>query len=117
MREPARDRERLLHIQEALSNIKEFTDGIIREQLFSDKMRYFAVVKNIEIVGEAANMLTLEFREKHCDLPWKAIIGMRNVIVHDYINIHEDLLWDTVKNDIPELEKHISAYLKEFQNE
>ena len=117
MRESARDKERLLHIMEAISNIKEFTDGIMREQLFSDKMRYFAVVKNIEIIGEASNMLTLEFRDNHCDLPWNAIVGMRNVIVHDYINIHEDLLWDTVTNDIPELETHISAYLLEFKQE
>ena len=85
-----------------------------RSQFFSDKMRYFAVVKNIEIIGEAANMLTIAFREQHKDLPWRAIVGMRNVIVHDYINIHEDLLWTTITNDLDELELHITDYLKEF---
>lgn len=101
-------------MMEAISNIREFTLGVTYDQLFSDKMRYFAVVKNIEIIGEAANMLTYDFREKHNDLPWKAIVGMRNVIVHDYINVHKDLLWYTVSNDIDELEKHISAYLNEL---
>lgn len=112
MREPARDKERLLHMLEAISNIKDFTQGITREVLFSDKMRYFAVVKNIEIIGEAAHMLTEDFRGSHTELPWKAIIGMRNVIVHDYINIHEDLLWETIQNDLAPLENQLKEYLK-----
>jgi len=112
MREKTRDKERLLHMLDAINNIEEFTNGILREQLFSDKMRYFAVVKNVEIIGEAANMLTLEFRDTHTELPWRAITGMRNVIVHDYINIHEDLLWDTVQNDVPDLKKQIFIYLE-----
>lgn len=97
---------------EAISNIKDFTQGITREVLFSDKMRYFAVVKNIEIIGEAAHMLTEDFRGSHTELPWKAIIGMRNVIVHDYINIHEDLLWETIQNDLAPLENQLKKYLK-----
>ena len=112
MREPARDKERLLHMLEAISNIREFSQNISREVLFSDKMRYFAVVKNIEIIGEAAHMLTEDFRSSHSELPWKAIIGMRNVIVHDYINIHEDLLWDTIQNDLDPLENQLKEYLK-----
>lgn len=112
MREPARDKERLLHMLEAIKNIEEFTHEVSREQLFHDKMRYFAVVKNIEIVGEAANMLTLEFKNSHTELPWKAITGMRNVIVHDYVNIHEDILWDTIQNDVPALKKQLAIYLK-----
>lgn len=112
MREATRDKERLLHILDAISNIEEFTASVTRKQLFCDKMRYFAVVKNVEIIGEAANMLTLEFRESHTELPWRAITGMRNVIVHDYVNIHEDLLWDTIQNDIPVLKRQISIYLE-----
>ncbi len=100
---------------EAINNIEEFTRDITREQLFHDKMRYFAVVKNIEIIGEAANMLTLEFKKTHTELPWKAIIGMRNVIVHDYINIHEDLLWETIQDDVPYLKSQILIYLNSMQ--
>ena len=111
MREPARDKERLQHMLDAINNIHEFTDNVSREQLFADKMRYYAVVKNVEIIGEAANMLSFEFRESHTELPWKAIVDMRNVIVHDYINIHEDLLWDTIQNDIKFLETQLSRYI------
>lgn len=112
MREAVRDKERLLHILEAIGNIEEFTKDISRSMLFCDKMRYFAVVKNVEIIGEAANMLTIEFRSSHTELPWRAITGMRNVIVHDYVNIHEDLLWDTIQNDVPTLKKQIRIYLE-----
>lgn len=114
MREQARDKERLLHILDAIANVKEFTDGISREMLFNDKMRYYAVVKNIEIIGEASYMLSTEFKENHNELPWKAIVGMRHVIVHDYVNIHEDLLWDTVTNDLIPLQQQIEIYLSEF---
>lgn len=111
MRETARDRERLLHMLDAICNIEEFTTSISRQQLFGDKMRYYAVVKNVEIIGEAANMLTQEFRDTHTELPWRAITGMRNVIVHDYVNIHEDMLWDTIQNDVPVLKNQINIYL------
>jgi len=99
---------------EAINNIEEFTSGISKDLLFADKMRYFAVVKNVEIIGEAANMLTNEFRESHTELPWRAIVGMRNVIVHDYVNIHKDLLWSTIQEDVPSLKNQISIYLEEF---
>lgn len=114
MREQVRDKERLLHILDAIANVKEFTDNISRETLFRDKMRYYAVVKNIEIIGEASYMLSNEFKELHTELPWKAIVGMRHVIVHDYVNIHEDLLWDTVTNDLAPLKQQIESYIKEL---
>ena len=115
MREPARDRERLQHILDAIGMVKEFTVGITREELFENKMRYFAVVKNIEIIGEAANMLTKEFREAHTELPWPSIIAMRNVIVHDYVNVHEDLLWDTILYALDPLEGQVKKYIEAFQ--
>jgi len=114
MREENRNKERLLHILDAISMVREFTNGISKEQLFAEKMRYFAVVKNIEIIGEAAYMLTLPWKESHPELPWKAIVGMRHIIVHDYVNIHKDLLWDTVTNDLDPLETQIKHYLLDF---
>ena len=64
MREPERDYGRLQDIIQAANNILSFTEGHTQEQLSSDKLRYFAVVKNVEIIGEAAYMLSLEFKEK-----------------------------------------------------
>ena len=79
MREPERDNGRLQDIIQAAKHIISFTEGLSYEELSSDKLRYFAVVKNVEIIGEAAYMLSLEFKEKHSQIPWKDIIGMRHV--------------------------------------
>lgn len=113
MRETARDRERLLHIKEAIGRIKRYMDGVDADTLRSDDMRYYAVVKNIEIIGEAANMLTAEFREAHPTTQWKMIIGMRNYITHEYFQVKFGVVKEVLTLDLPELEEQIDKYLSE----
>lgn len=85
MREKPRDRERLLHILEAAKNILEFTEGKTYEDFLSDKMAQFAVVKNFEIIGEAAYHLTAALREKtKHKIEWRKIMAFRHILVHDY---------------------------------
>ena len=84
MREPIRDRERLEHIKAAIDRIIRYTSDKSYEDLVADDMMYYAVVKNIEIIGEAANMLTQQFQQLHTETPWKMVKGMRNYIVHEY---------------------------------
>ena len=71
MREQLRDRERLEHILAAINRVSRYTTGKTYQDLLADDMMYYAVVKNIEIMGEAANMLTFEFREAHPEIKWK----------------------------------------------
>lgn len=111
MREPERDYGRLQDILQAANNILFFTEGRSREQLSSDKLRYFAVVKNVEIIGEAAYMLSLEFKEKHKHIPWDDIIRMRHVLVHGYATILPELLWHTALEDVPLLKEQIEAII------
>lgn len=113
MREVARDRERLIHIKEAISRINRYIAEIDLEHLLDDDMRYYAVVKNIEIIGEAANMLTDEFKSTHQTTPWKMIIGMRNYIIHEYFQVKFGVVKEVLTLDLPELEKQIDAYLME----
>ena len=103
MREPIRDRERLEHIRTAIHRIIRYTSGKSYDDLIADDMMYYAVVKNIEIIGEAANMLTRQFQDLHPETPWKMVKGMRNYIVHEYFQIDDIVVWDVVKNNIPEL--------------
>ena len=103
MREPERDKGRLLDIIQAANNIISFTDGYSIEELSDDKLRYFAVVKNVEIIGEAAYMLSLSFKEAHNEIPWNDIIKMRHVLVHGYATIMPELLWHTALIDVPQL--------------
>lgn len=79
-------------------------------------MMYYAVVKNIEIIGEASNMLTEEFRNAHPDTPWKLVNGMRNYIVHEYFQVDNNVVWDVITGDLTLLEKQIIAYIMEEPN-
>ena len=91
----------------------QFAAGISYEEFVKDRMRYFAIMKNIEIIGEAANMLTVDFRERHTELPWEQIIGMRHVLVHGYAQISDMKLWRTVTKDLLPLYQIVSRWLSE----
>ena len=111
MRERARDKGRLEDIIEYSENIIELMSGVTYSELITDKRTYYAVMKNIEIVGEAAYMLTKAFKEAYPETPWRVIQGMRNILVHDYTNVLPATLYDTAINGIPELKQQIEKYL------
>lgn len=115
MRERDRDYGRLQDIIMASNNIMAFTEGHSLEELSVDRLRYFAVVKNVEIIGEAAFMLTPEFKESHQEIPWDDIIKMRHILVHGYATILPELLWHTALIDVPELKKSIELLLDKGQ--
>ena len=111
MREQYKDRERLEHILHAIDRVLRYTDGKSYEELVSNDMMYYAVVKNIEIMGEAANMLTSDFITSHPETPWKQVRGMRNYIVHEYFQIDDVVVWDVVTNNLKPLREQIEKYL------
>ena len=113
MREKPRDKGRLLHIQQAISNIETFLDGKTAEDFLLDQMLYFAVVKNMEIIGEAAYMLTNEFRNTHPATNWRDIIDMRHILVHGYYQVDSKIVWASIRNDLPILKMQVAEYLKE----
>lgn len=113
MREPRRDKERLEHILVAIERVNRYIAGKTYQDLVDDDMMYYAVVKNIEIIGEAANMLTTEFQESHPNTPWKKVKGMRNYIVHEYFQIDDIVVWEVATKSLVELKEQISQYLEE----
>ena len=115
MREPLRDKERLNHMLAATERVIRYTSGKTYDDLKADDMMYYAVVKNIEILGEAANLLSPEFIASHPATPWKQVRGLRNYIVHEYFQIDDVVVWGVVKTDIPILHTQITEYLTEFQ--
>lgn len=112
MREEAKNQWRITHILEAIKRIYRYVDGQTYESFIADDMRYYAVVKNIEIIGEAANMLTFSFREQHPHIPWKAICGMRNYIVHEYFAVDEKVVWEVVTSDLPNLQSKLELLIQ-----
>lgn len=113
MREQTKDRSRLDHILHAMERIRRYTKDKTFGDFVADDMMYYAVVKNLEIIGEASNMLTDEFRNGHPQTPWKQVNGMRNYIVHEYFQVDNNVVWDTVTNDLPLLEQQVTSYLDE----
>ena len=88
-------------------------EGYSFEALVADKRTYYSVVKNIEVVGEAAYMLTKAFKKVHPATPWKLVQGMRHVLVHDYATIDDRELYNTAVNDMLPLRQQIERYLAE----
>ncbi len=111
MRENVRDRDRLEHIVEAITNILDFADGKTKEELEADKLRYYGIVKNIEIIGEAAYKLTHAFCREHPETPWEFIMKMRHVLVHDYYQISSKEVWNVIKEDLKPLREQVTSYL------
>lgn len=113
MRERARDRGRLEDIVHYSDNVRMMIEGMQYEDFVEDIRTYFAVMKNIEIVGEAAFMLTKAFQSSHPDTPWKVIQGMRHYLVHGYSTVMPETLFETATNGIPELRRQVESYLAE----
>lgn len=111
MRETERDPLRIEHMLEAANNIMEFMKGKRLIDLQNDKILFFAVVKNIEIIGEAAFMLTKEYREAHPDIPWRQIAGMRHVLVHDYYKISPQEIYNVYAQNLSKLIEDLKPLL------
>ncbi len=110
------DRTRLRHMLEAVQEATAFARGRTREDLNRDRMLVLSLVKEIEIVGEAASQLSQEAREQLPGVPWVDIIGMRNRLVHAYFDINLNILWKTVQNDLPPLITELAKLNIDLEN-
>ena len=96
-------------IRDSIEAIKRYTAGLTKEDFFSSTEKQDAVYRRLEVIGEAANRLPDEFRNQYSLIPWHKIVGMRNVLIHEYDSIDLDRVWETIQRDIPTLEKHIKS--------
>jgi len=105
------DRTYLSHIREAIESIEDYLESITYDKFMSNKMMIDAVVRELEIVGEASNSLSGEFREKHSEMLWRQMKNMRNFLIHEYFGVNTKVVWDTCKEDLPKLKKLIDDLL------
>ena len=97
----------LEHIIDAVKDIESFTRGLTKSQFLKNKLRQSAVIRQLEIIGEASKNLPENFREKYSEVEWKKIAGTRDKIIHHYFGIDLNTVWDIIQEDIPDLKEKI----------
>ena len=103
----AEDRIRLLHMVEAAQMALQFASGRTQGDLQSDQMLLFAVIRAIEVLGEAASKVSEDVRMANAHIPWKAIVGMRNRLIHAYFDVDTTMVWRTLQVEIPTILPHL----------
>ena len=98
-----RDEAYLLDILIAAQKALEFVEGMSREEFAHSELHQNAVIRPLEIIGEAAARVSLETQEAHPEIAWQQMIGMRNRLIHEYFRINLEAVWDTVRSDLPRL--------------
>jgi uncharacterized protein with HEPN domain len=101
----------LADIRDCCIRVIGWCAGLESAQLFEDEMRRDAVLRNLELLGEAAKRVTIQTRERFIQIPWRSIAGFRDVLAHGYFQLDEDAVWDVISNEVPVLLGHIQDAL------
>lgn len=106
----------LINIQECIQAIQVYTqEG--KSAFFAEKIIQDAVIRNLEIMGEATKRLSLEIREQYSHIPWRQIAGLRDVVIHDYLKVDLDEIWGIIEIDLPVLKPQINQIIQEQAKE
>lgn len=105
------DKARLQHILDAIAEIERYTQSTSYEDFHSNSMMHYATVKQLEIIGEAANHITEDLKRTSTQVPWKEIIGLRNILIHEYFGIDTKLVWDIINTELPAFHSQIKDLL------
>jgi len=97
----------------AIGKIRRYTKGLSKQSFAGDEKTLDAVVRNLEVIGEAVKQLPAELRTRDLSVDWQKIGGLRDVLIHQYFGIDVDILWDIIENKLPALEVSVSALLRE----
>lgn len=105
----------LEHILECIELIEEYTRNLSKEEFLKSSQAQDSVVRRLEVIGEASKNLLEEFKELYSDIPWKKILAMRNMLIHEYFAVNLNVVWKTVQEDIPELKKYVTKILEDYK--
>jgi len=101
-------------IVESITDIRDFTTGQTRESFSTDKKTIKAVVRSLEVIGEAASKLPQHIRDRYPEISWQEIIGMRNRLIHEYFGVDLDIVWQTIEEDLEPLDKMVKKIISEL---
>lgn len=105
------DLECVQDIKEAITRIEHYTKGLTYRKFLRDIKTQDAVVRNLEIMGEAVKTISADFRKKHADVEWTSIARMRDKLVHHYFGVNWEIVWDVVRQKLPQLKSQIERVL------
>lgn len=109
-----RDRVYLVHILECIARIERYTsDG--KHSFFADTLLQDAVIRNLQILAESTTRLSDALKTRHQEVEWRNIAGFRNVVVHDYLGVDLDQIWEVVERDLPGLKDQVASILQELR--
>ncbi len=112
MRDRLKDSGRLQHMLDMALLLEAEKNNYSLNKIKSDRVAFYGLSKIVEIIGEAAYMITKEYKSLHTEIPWRQIEGMRHVLVHGYFSISAEVLWDVVENDIPNIIPALREYVR-----
>ncbi len=104
----------LADILAAIESIGSFVEGMSLDEFLADDKTASAVVRKLEVIGEAAKQVPAAIRQQYPEVPWKEMAGMRDVLIHFYFGVNLRLVWKTVQEDLPTTQKHIARILEEL---
>ncbi len=95
------------HILDCIRKIKEFSEGLSFKEFSGNELVQDAIIRNIEFIGEASKKISSETKQIYFEISWKEIAGMRDKLIHDYLGVDVEVVWRTIKEDVPILERQI----------
>jgi len=101
----------------AMDKIERYIKGLTYETFVENDMAIDAVIRNLEIIGEAAKNLPEEVKVRYPDIPWKRMVGLRNIAIHEYFGVDLEIIWEIITRNLPETKPKIEAMLKSFNDE
>jgi len=109
------DKVYLRHVLDAIAQVEDYLKGTTAKKFLQTRLLQDAVVRQLEIIGEASRYLSNEFHERHPEIPWGQIIGLRNRLIHAYFSINFQTIWEIIEHDLPSLKQNVERLLEEME--